>query len=374
MPFAGVQVAVVLDEVKAAQRVEALVGASEIGTGLDHRHAGIAQQVYRPPHRAVHRNRHRHAAVGVDRPGDPQAARIARPRRRAAARERAAVTGGGLLAEFDRPLADRPARRRAEDGTPGETHVVDGAAHRPDHRQRIECVRAHLQRRIGNRARAQADDAAEAGRIAQAGRQIRAVGDHRHVAGQRDRRAARRTARRAIERVGIAGHAEQRVEGLRTGRELGRVRLAEQHRVGVEQALDDRIVDGGHVFGVDRRTERGAQARGAMGVLRDVGQPGELTHRVTGVHRRRQPLGPGQHVVTAHQRRQRVVDRVVFGDRGQGARYRFHRCRGALRKRHELLTDGVHRASLMGEGACIDVRQGITARSVLGVASTIIAR
>src|SRR5205807_3584569 len=86
---------------------------------------------------------------------------------------------------------------------------------------------------------AEAHDAAEGGWDAERAPEVRALGEGAEARGERDRGAAARppTRKRRIPR--IARRAEDRVEGVRAGAELGTVGLAEDDRARRLQPLDD---------------------------------------------------------------------------------------------------------------------------------------
>src|SRR4029077_6205876 len=104
----------------------------------------------------------------------------------------------------------------------------DGAGDRPVDRKRIPEVRGVT--RNETRSRAKADAVAEARRVAKAATAIRTVRNGNHPRGDRGRGAAARAADRPSRVVGVARRAEDRVEGLRAGTVLGRVRLADDDR------------------------------------------------------------------------------------------------------------------------------------------------
>ena len=94
--------------------------------------------------------------------------------------------------------------------------------------------------------RLQADDAAQAGRLANGAAGVGAQ-RQRRLAGRHGRcRAAAGTAGDALEIPRIARHLKGTVLGGRAHRELVHVGLAEQHGVGLPQALDDVSVVGRH--------------------------------------------------------------------------------------------------------------------------------
>ena len=129
------------------------------------------------------------------------------------------------------------------------------------------------------RGGAKADDVAEAGGVAQRAAEVGAVGDGDHARGQGDGRAAAAAPATAGEVVGVARRAEDGVEGVRAGAELGDVALAQDDRAGGAQPLDDEVVLIRHVVGVDGRAEGRADARRRDEVLDHDGQPVQRARR-----------------------------------------------------------------------------------------------
>ena len=96
----------------------------------------------------------------------------------------------------------------------------------------------------------------------------------------RRRRAGARAAGRQRRVPGIARGREQRVVAERAVAELGGVGLADDHRAGGAQALDDDVVLLGHVVGVEARAEGRAQPGGADQVLDRHRHAGERADRL----------------------------------------------------------------------------------------------
>ena len=118
------------------------------------------------------------------------------------------------------------------------------------------------------RRRPQADDAAEAGGIAERAAHVAAVGDRQHAARERDRRAAAAAAAGLGQVVRIQRRAEHRVERLRSGAELRRVRLADDDRAGAAaRRSTSSESSAGHEVLEDRRPERRADAFGRLQIL-----------------------------------------------------------------------------------------------------------
>ena len=213
----------------------------------------------------------------VAAPGDPRAARIDRSApstkavRRVVERQRRARVGAGHRPQQQRGVLARcaPAARARPAGS---TRLATA----PPGRGRAT-VRSptRLQNEAGLRMLAPRSDPSA---------------KRHHAAGDRGRRAAAAAARRARRVVGVAGRAEDGVEGLRAGAELGRVRLADDDRAGAAQARDEQRVRGRDVVAVDRRAVGRPHAGGVLEVLdRDrqaVQRPGRRVASEGGVGRR----------------------------------------------------------------------------------------
>ena len=215
----------------------------------------------------------------------------------------------------DRPLRERRPPIGAGHRAEQQGDVGGGAAHRPVDRER-QPRRIRRPRRDDARRRPQADDPVPGGRVSQRAAQVAAVGERHEPAGERNRPATARAARRPLGVPGVAGDPEDRVEGVRARPPLGRVRLADHDRPRVAQPLREQLVLRRHVVAVRRRAVRRAHAGRVDEVLvRDrqavqrrqrlaggaaaVGLPG-CGERVIGddrddrVHRRVVPLDPRQ--------------------------------------------------------------------------------
>ena len=79
--------------------------------------------------------------------------------------------------------------------------------------------------------------------------------------------------------VRVAGGAEDGVEGVRPGRELRHVGLAEEHHAGRADPLDDQVVVVGHVVREQRRAEGRRPPGGGVGVLHRERQAVQRTQR-----------------------------------------------------------------------------------------------
>ena len=174
-----------------------------------------------------------------------------------------------------RPAANGFARQRIGQGI---ARIVAG--HHREHQRRIGDVARHrpvsgeagpaLQTFLaGDEAvgRTQADDAAKAGRIAQATAGIRARGQRCHPAGERDRRTSGGAGCgfHWVERV--ASRPVNGVAGVAAGRPFRRVGLAEDDGAGRAQPRDRALIGRGHVLGKQRAAIGRAQAGGVLGVL-----------------------------------------------------------------------------------------------------------
>ena len=123
--------------------------------------------------------------------------------------------------------------------------------------------------------RADAHHAAERGGDPQRPAEIRSLAQRDHARRQRGAAAAGRAAG-ALRRVpGVARPAEDLVEGVAAGRELGRVGLAEDHRAGGLEPLHDEGVFLRDVILVEWRAERRAEPRDRGDVLDPHGQPAQ---------------------------------------------------------------------------------------------------
>ena len=148
------------------------------------------------------------------------------------------------------------------------------ALERPRHPLVAERRPAEVVGGIGHAADggAEADDIAPGGRIAEGPAGVGAAGDRHHAAGERDRCTAGGAATGFREVVGVAGCAEDTVEGLRAGAELGDVGFAEEDGAGGAHARDEQVVVCGDVVFEEGRAEGGADAGGFEEVLVRDGQ------------------------------------------------------------------------------------------------------
>ena len=121
---------------------------------------------------------------------------------------------------------ERRAGIGAGDGAEGEGEIGDGAAEASGG---AEGGPAESDFGIGHAAdgRTEADDVAEGGGIAEGAAGVGAAGDGNEAAGEGDGGAAGGSTAGFGEVVGIAGRAEDTVEGLGAGTEFGRVGFAE---------------------------------------------------------------------------------------------------------------------------------------------------
>ena len=165
----------------------------------------------------------------------------------------------------------RRARVGAGDGVEQQGGVGHRAGQGAVHVER-EPRRGGGPARYAARRRAEPDDVAEAGRVAQRASEVAAVGEGCHARGEGGGGPAAAAAARLRQVPGVAGRAEHLVEGLRAGPQFGRVGLAEGDRAGGPLALDDegRLV--GHVVLEGAAAEGGADAGGDEQVLVNDGQ------------------------------------------------------------------------------------------------------
>ena len=101
----------------------------------------------------------------------------------------------------------------------------------------------------------------------------------------------------------VAGLAEDLVEGVGAGAELGRVGLADDDGAARLQGLDHDVRARRHVVGVDRRAPGGAHALDLHQVLDRDGHAAEPARRALGVRvLRHDPLGMGARALDAERR------------------------------------------------------------------------
>ena len=162
-------------------------------------------------------------------------------------RERGSIVGAGHRREHERD-------------------VGDGARDRPDDPEGVPGQRPRIGRDQTRRG-AEADDAAVSRRDSERATEVGSHGDRPHAGGHGHRGAAARAARgeRGIPR--IARGAEDRIEGVPAGAELGRVRLAHHDGPGRLETLDHEVVCVGNVVLVDERAPRRANPLGREQVL-----------------------------------------------------------------------------------------------------------
>ena len=147
-----------------------------------------------------------------------------------------------------------------------ERHVGHGARHRALDAQRRPRGR-RWPCRHASRRRPHADDAAEARGIAERAAHVAAVGNRQHPGRERDRRAAAASAAGPGAVMRIQRGSEHRIERLRAGAELRRVRLADDDRARLPQALDDQRVFRRNEVLENRRPERRPDAFGRLQIL-----------------------------------------------------------------------------------------------------------
>jgi hypothetical protein len=107
----------------------------------------------------------------------------------------------------------------------------------------------------------------QCGRIAQRTAGIGAAGNGRQSAGQRDGGATGRSAARLRQVVRIAGRTENFVECLRSGAKFRSVGFTDDDRACATHPCDNKIVFGGDVVLVKRRSKGSADAAGFHQVL-----------------------------------------------------------------------------------------------------------
>ena len=292
------QLAARLGEAQGAQDVERPLRLRKVETRLLHLGAHIGERRRRRAHRAAHDGIHRR---------DPAQVRGERHPPRRGGLGRGAREGG----------ARRLQRQRVAGMAPG---------HGVEHQRRIGYVARHravnrevAERRAGRpvrdaaRTRAQPHHAAETRGVAQRAAEVAAGREPYLPRRQRRRRSAGRSAGGQVRPPRVAGGAEHRVEGLRSGAELRRVRLADDDRAVRLQPLDHVIRARRDVVGVDRRAEGRAHALHLVQVLHRDRQAGEPVRRRVGGGRGRNPPRPVARPVEA-ERRHGAERAVGFGD------------------------------------------------------------
>ena len=228
---------------------------------------------------------------------------------------------------------------------------VGGVLHGPRERADLIERRAEGEQAVARDAavgRLEADDAAERARLADRAAGVGAERDRRQAGRHRDRGAAARPARDAIQRPRIARHAERRVLGRRAHRELVAVGLAEDDRAGRFQALDGRRGEGRHEALEDPRGGGGRHVARAEVVLhrhrhaeqRPIGGRGVL-----GVERRR----PRQHPrrIDVQEGAEPAAGRVAAIEPGDARQERL----GDLRRRRLL---AANRLARLARGPLVD--------------------
>ncbi len=209
-------------EATRPQHPEDLVRAREVGLRVFHHAAQILEDVTLPVHRRRHARVHGQPPE-VPAPGDACPGEVALQR-----------AGEDCTRLGDR---DGGAGVGARHGAQHEGGVPDGTGHGTfggEREPRGDVGPGRDPARGGT----QAHDVAEGGRVAQGAAHVRAVGDWEHPAGQRDRRPAARAAARLRWIVGVERLAEDLVEGLGAGAELGSVGLADGDGAGFLETLD----------------------------------------------------------------------------------------------------------------------------------------
>ena len=156
--------------------------------------------------------------------------------------------------------------------------VGDVAGQRAAHRGGLPLVGRGPRRHPAERG-SQAHDAAERRGVAQRAAHVGAVRERHHARRQRAGRSSARAAGGPVGVVRVAGGAEDGVEGVRPGRELRHVGLAEEHHAGRADPLDDQVVVVGHVVREHRRAEGRRPPGGGVGVLHREGQAVQRAQR-----------------------------------------------------------------------------------------------
>ena len=175
-------------------------------------------------------------------------------------------------------------RQRRTEIRPGhrgeqQRQVSHRARHRPDDAARVPDV---VDAAVGHqpRRRTQADDVVERGGVPDAPAQIGSIGDRQHPGSQRGTGAAAASACRPVQRPGVPRRAEDIVEGVRAGAELGRVGLAHDDRAGRAEPFHDQAVGDGNVVGERAGAVGGADAGRVVEILDRDGQTVQRPERL----------------------------------------------------------------------------------------------
>ena len=200
----------------------------------------------------------REGATQIDRDGDPQTGQGPVDRWR----ERLAGITKGLGCAGVRPGEHAEQQRE----------VTDVAGHRSTGRGGLPLV---VERPLGDPSQGgpHPHDSAERCRVAQRAPHVRPIREGHHAGCEGGRRSPARTACRAARVVRVASGAEDGVEGVRPGRELGCVGLADQHHARLADSFDDQFIGHRDVVAEDRRSVRRPPPRGRVRVLDREGQP-----------------------------------------------------------------------------------------------------
>ena len=176
------------------------------------------------------------------------------------------------------------------------------ARHGAIHHQPFE---GEVLRAVGDAAwaRPHAEDAAEARGDAQTAAEVRAGGEPDLARGECHRRAAGGAPAGLIDVPRVSGLAEDLVEGVGAGAELGRVGLGDHDGASGLQRLDQDVRARRHMVGIDRRAPGRAHALDLHQVLDRDGQAAEPAARAVRVRRlRHDPLGMGARPLDAERR------------------------------------------------------------------------
>ena len=260
------------------QRAEHLVGAGQVGAVLLH---GRAERSNTP--------------IDADSTAVIAGATGTRPPRSGAQAIRSPSSDVGRGAANDAGSSSREIGTRGSGPAIADSCSATSATVRPIGPCTDSCDQPIGAGQVGTRPgrRAQADDVAEGGRVAQRAAHVAALGQRHEPGGQRRGRTAGGPARRQPVPVGVVGHAEDRVERVRARRELRHVRLADPDRAGRLQPRHHQLVASGTVFGVQRRAPRRPHAAGGVGVLVRDGQAVQRADRTPRGQRRVGGVGGG---------------------------------------------------------------------------------
>ena len=138
--------------------------------------------------------------------------------------------------------------------------ILRTARHRPLGAKLLKETVKGRNRRHSAKGRSQSVDIVEGRRIAQRPSHVAAVGHRQHAQGQCNGRSATAATCSAGVVIGIERGAKDRVVGVRTQSELGRIGLADDDGASLLHALHEKCIEVRHVVFEKRRTACGGEA------------------------------------------------------------------------------------------------------------------